>query len=324
MSADLEQQYRRLLRWYPRSWRDANGDALLGTVLDAAEHEQRTTIPASEARGFAAAGLRARADLVVMQPVRDAAATVALAMGAGGAVTAFVVSSWAPWGTDGEYAAAVPMVGPFHDLGPVLTVLWVVALTAALTGRWRFGRLAVLLAAVVSAGMPYLADAIGSPTVSFDRATLFYSMTAALLAAIGTPRTRIPLGLATAGFALITWTCYAYERPVGTLIWEPTLVLWDRLVWPWYFTALALAVVLLLALVRLWTAAFTLLLSTVPMIVTFDLQAVRGFFHENGDPWVLTAAVAVGLAALILASRGLLTLPTWRRGGRDHDVEPLT
>jgi hypothetical protein len=322
MTRDLEQQYRRLLRWYPRQWRIANGEALLGTVLDAAEDEQRSTILGSEARGFASAGIRARADLIVMQPVRDAAATVALSMGAGGAVIAFLVSSWAPWG--GQYALGGPrvQVGPFNDFGPVLAALWVAALVAALAGRWQLGRIAVLLAALVSIVMPYLADAIGLPSASWDRATLFYSMTAALLAAAGTPRTRLPLGLATTGFALITWTCFAYERPVGTIIWEPTLVLWDRLVWPWYLTALAIGIVLLLCLARLWTAAFTLLLATVPMIITFDLQAIRGFFHENGNPWILTAPIAVGLAALVLASHGALTLPAWHRHNRD--TEPLT
>ena len=31
------QQYRRLLRWYPRSWRARHGEALLGIMLDEAE-----------------------------------------------------------------------------------------------------------------------------------------------------------------------------------------------------------------------------------------------------------------------------------------------
>lgn len=323
MTRDLEQHYRRLLRWYPRRWRIATGEALLGTVLDAAEHEQRSTISRSEARGFATAGLRARADLIVMQPVRDAAATVALSMGAGGAVIAFLVSSWAPWG--GQYALGAQRVqiGPFNDLGPVLAAFWVAALVAALAGRWHLGRIAVLLAALVSSVMPYLADAIGLPSASWDRATLFYSMTAALLAAAGTPRTRLPLGLATTGFALITWSCFAYEPLVGTPIWEPTLVLWDRLAWSWNLTALAIGVVLLLCLARLWTAAFTLLLAAVPMIVTFDLQAIRGFFHENGNPWVLTAPMTVGLAALVLAYHGALVLPTWHRRSHNRDTEPL-
>ena len=32
-----EQRYRRLLRWYPRSWRARHGEALLGIMLDEAE-----------------------------------------------------------------------------------------------------------------------------------------------------------------------------------------------------------------------------------------------------------------------------------------------
>ena len=32
-----EQYYRRLLRWYPRSWRAHHGEVLLGIMLDEAE-----------------------------------------------------------------------------------------------------------------------------------------------------------------------------------------------------------------------------------------------------------------------------------------------
>lgn len=36
MTSD-EEKYRRLLRWYPRAWRESNGEVMLGTLLDAAE-----------------------------------------------------------------------------------------------------------------------------------------------------------------------------------------------------------------------------------------------------------------------------------------------
>ena len=37
-----EPRYRKLLRWYPKPWRERNGDALLGVLLDEAERCGRT------------------------------------------------------------------------------------------------------------------------------------------------------------------------------------------------------------------------------------------------------------------------------------------
>ena len=316
MTNDLERQYRQLLRWYPRAWRAAHGEALLGTLMDGADAQDRTVTARGEWRSFAAAGTSARLDRLLMQPVRDAAATVALSMGAGAALIVFMVSSWAPW-HGGEvgylFGPSYARFGPFWDLGPLVEVFWFAALIAALAGRWDIGRVALLASIPVAVLMPYLARSITKPLMSLDWATLVYSGVCALIAALGVPRTRWPLAAATAGWALITWTCYAYERPVGTLIWEPSSSLWDRLVWPWYLTASAIGVVALLALSRLWTATFTLLLAVVPMIATFDLSSLTGRFRENGDPWVLTVPVVVGLAALLLASTGALRLPRWRR-----------
>lgn len=37
----LEIRYRQALRWYPRSWRAANADAVVGVLLDVADAEGR-------------------------------------------------------------------------------------------------------------------------------------------------------------------------------------------------------------------------------------------------------------------------------------------
>ncbi len=58
----LEQRYRRLLRWYPRTWREENGDVLIGTALDAAEAEGRRRPRASEAWTLRLSGLGQRLD----------------------------------------------------------------------------------------------------------------------------------------------------------------------------------------------------------------------------------------------------------------------
>lgn len=56
----MEDRCRRLLRWYPASWRAENGEVLLGTLLDVAEAERRERPSAGEAWSirFAGAGER--------------------------------------------------------------------------------------------------------------------------------------------------------------------------------------------------------------------------------------------------------------------------
>ncbi|UNK69436.1 hypothetical protein [Microbacterium sp. H1-D42] len=49
---DLETRYRRLLRWYPRAWRAAHGEVLLGMALDAAEAEGRSRPTRAEIRSI--------------------------------------------------------------------------------------------------------------------------------------------------------------------------------------------------------------------------------------------------------------------------------
>lgn len=54
------ERYRRLLRWYPKPWRDAHGEVLLGTALEVAEAEGRTAPRASEAWAMRLNGLGER------------------------------------------------------------------------------------------------------------------------------------------------------------------------------------------------------------------------------------------------------------------------
>ncbi|HEX4444426.1 MAG TPA: hypothetical protein VHZ81_12690 [Galbitalea sp.] len=58
--AKLVAEYRRLIRWYPKRWRAANGDALLGALLDHAEDEGRLSPSTAERSAIARAGLAQR------------------------------------------------------------------------------------------------------------------------------------------------------------------------------------------------------------------------------------------------------------------------
>ncbi|MGL4340149.1 MAG: hypothetical protein ACRCSP_06985 [Rhodoglobus sp.] len=62
MSRTEEERFRKLLRWYPKAWREKNGEIFLGTLLDNAEQEGRYAPSSSEHRAAALCGFAARLD----------------------------------------------------------------------------------------------------------------------------------------------------------------------------------------------------------------------------------------------------------------------
>lgn len=56
----LSAEYRRLMRWYPRQWRLANEEAMLGALLDQAESEGRQEPTAAERSAMTKGGLARR------------------------------------------------------------------------------------------------------------------------------------------------------------------------------------------------------------------------------------------------------------------------
>ncbi|WP_438352199.1 hypothetical protein [Microbacterium sp. CJ88] len=87
MSLD-ERAFRRLLRWYPRSWRHENGAVLLSTLIDAAEHEQRARPTIAEHRAAFVHGTAAR--------LTRRTAIVLAFLALGGATVGGMLSIWAP------------------------------------------------------------------------------------------------------------------------------------------------------------------------------------------------------------------------------------
>jgi hypothetical protein len=54
---DLETAYRRLLAWYTPAWRRRNGQAIMGTMLDAADADGRHAPTLAERQGLVRRGL---------------------------------------------------------------------------------------------------------------------------------------------------------------------------------------------------------------------------------------------------------------------------
>lgn len=81
MIGDLEQEYRAVLRRYPRRWRLQHEDALLGILLDQADAEARTRMTASERRRLVRHGLGLRLAPVLLLALLVLAAVAALLLG---------------------------------------------------------------------------------------------------------------------------------------------------------------------------------------------------------------------------------------------------
>ena len=104
MRAPDERRFRRLLRWYPHRWRQANGAVLVSTMLDSAERDGRTSPTTAECFAAVVHGTAARIDRRLALVL--AASAVAFAVLAG------VLSMWAPPGASGVLPVLLTCVVP--------------------------------------------------------------------------------------------------------------------------------------------------------------------------------------------------------------------
>ncbi|MEV7631009.1 hypothetical protein AB0N64_01220 [Microbacterium sp. NPDC089318] len=157
MSA-LENRYRRLLRWYPRPWREQNGEMLIGTALDVAEAEGRTRPSGGEIGAMVLHGIAERAT------VRVALTAASLALLC--AATAQLIGIVAVETVGGLGGGWIPLA-----LGAMSGVLLTAALLAVLrhAGRTRPDRLVgMMLSASAAWAFAFLAG--WSWSIAFDRA----------------------------------------------------------------------------------------------------------------------------------------------------------
>lgn len=315
----LENRYRRLTRWYPRTWRAANEDAFVGTLLDVADAEGRATPTRPERLDIVGHAVSARLDRIVVPHVRDAGSTIALTMGTGFSLAEFLVSSWAPWIHGNPVPASLVQVGPFRDTGFVFAGLWLVALAAALTVRWAVGRIALAVCILAAVLTPYWF--VRFPGIwSVDRGTLTLFAACALVALVGRPIRSHHTAAAAVGWFLLGVVSYG---SVGHLTgeWLTSRSLWDGNLWAWYAVGVIEVVAIGLAVARLWTVVFTITLGLTPYILTVVGNELRGILTESGSAGVIAAPVALGLLLLVLHSSGKLEL-TDRTRRRVERIRP--
>lgn len=329
MSAALERRYRAALDWYPRGWRDANGEAILGTLLDEAEATGRQKPRFADVLNLALHGIAASARGVpdrIPASMRDRIAAISLGTGFALALVMFLGSEWAPWAPNGPWNgwaydwrvthSDVPGFGPFASAGVVLFGLWFAAFGFALVGLARTASFTLFATFPVSL---LLVEHSGHrmATLRPSDAALLALAALALLAMAGRPTRRGQRRMgarwlaAAAGIAVVLPASFAAKAIAdslapGTWRFEGRLDPWNG--WnlvgsPLLFTAVA-AVLLVIAVARGrrdWAAAIgAASLPWVLAAVGMLLGAVSGVAVYS----VLGVAAAIALAYLVLRERG--------------------
>jgi hypothetical protein len=296
MSA-VEVEARELLRWFPARWRQAHGEALVGTLLDAAEAGDRDELTADERRDLITSGIRERGLALIPEAVRRQAAPIALGVGASLAGLQLLVVEWSPWSSRAwEDLSPIPYgFGPFTSAGIVIDALWLAAFVFGLL-HLRRGMIAALGGSIVASIVLYFAP-ITSWSIGRPAATAMAVM--ALLAIVAssapiTDRSFRPIALAAAGpsaAALVICTWGSLPRSG----WYASSFLFGHNLNAAPVGAIVLIAIVLLSLLGLHRSAQATLLALGP---AWGGLLVRSHTADVG--WLVVLAVAV-LAVLLVA-----------------------
>ncbi len=294
-----ERRFARLLWAYPAHWRARHGAAMLGTVMDAAEHAGRDRPTPGERAELMGRGLSQT--LLGWMPggMRAALGEAALATGFALAVVLF----WFHWrepnvwrGSSSSGADLFCAFGPFANPGVVVCALLVAAFALAFT-PWRTAtRTALGTAAALTVLLPVLSLLV--PVWDRPSATsiIMLLMLALLGVAAERPSRRV-LGLG-GGLVLGLLAWFELQR-------QPFDIQSDR--WFWYSTfgstwlaylpVIAALLAALFALVRLGSGARTVIAFAVlwlpPALIGITIR-------DAAYGAQIASAVSVAAAALIL------------------------
>jgi hypothetical protein len=314
MSATLEREYRRALRWYPKRWRTRNEDAVVGTLLDVAEDRGESSPSKGDLRDLRARGFQERMGWVgrmLTETIRNRLSLIALATGVAIATWGVVFSilnaamedNLIGTGFLNLYTGAT--FGPFASLDVILFVLWIAAFGAALLGQSVLTR--VLLVATLPAAVvaQFLSGALGMerhPNTAFTLLLCGLAILATLGRARRARRWRLSLGIT----AVVTTTALAW------LLWRsatPGFHLYLALSYenhifdsaqPFvgWICAIAGVIVLVSIASARWGWAAVTAISALPWLGLFIIPKLVGNSNSAGDLlfWFGIAIVLVGLA----------------------------
>jgi hypothetical protein len=151
----LEFRYRQALRWYPRKWRAANEDAVVGTLLDLAESDHRSEPAAGELANLRRSGISARfgiASRLIGPAAREQAAILALGLGTSISAAGILFGSWTYQFADRVYQQVFSFEALLRNLGAGqgAYLFWLVAFVAVMMGFRRIAAMVLLVSIPVS------------------------------------------------------------------------------------------------------------------------------------------------------------------------------
>lgn len=232
MSSTLENRYRGMLRLYPRRWREENGNAVIGTLLDVAEAEQRTRPTRRERLDLVASAIEAHLSGLGSPAVRSVIAGVSLSIGAVIAWASFVFSTLMPWAVWHHFGQTTGTPPTAPGIPPALLAFaWTVALVGGLTRNRRLTVIALVLASVFAIVGTF---ASYHHTLFWDAeypSTPAFLALAALTALVGQPH-RGAIGLGLAGMIGGSVFAFWYVIPAdfsGPAVSTSNLHQWDAL-----------------------------------------------------------------------------------------------
>lgn len=290
----LEQRYRAALRWYPGPWRRVNEEAVLGTLLDKAEDEERTKPRWGELANLAANGVANRIRILpsaIPSTVRDRASTAALAIGAAISLTAAMQLEVPPDRYMEFFGRGYATFGPFASPAILVYAAWIVAFLTSIVGHTTAARWITGATIPLAIGSRILADASDMflrPTWTFLGLLLLLS----LLVVAGSPTPRPPgIHWLVAWFlpALLVFALpqtplnrggMAFQHPLW--VDSPYLLSWSPAI------AVGIAAVAHLSGQRSWSAA--ILLVAVPF-------TAAALFGAGASIEAATVALLITLAA---------------------------
>ena len=304
--ATPEPQYRAALRWYPRGWRRRNEEVMVGTLLDVADADGRTTASRDELRDLRRSGLAARADALLPGAIRDRVAAISLGAGTAISLALLTAQAWAPFS---DVPASLPgLPGFYGDRGMPDHViwqllihpgLWIAAALATFAGVTWLAR--ILLVASIPASIIGIVLTDGPDDL---RPSFFLLVTLAVLALMTctgrAPRRWLLIATAISVAGVASWL--AFSQPFGERYF-PRGGLVDLIASPWpTLVLLAAGVVLAIRGRRLALAA--LLVAAIPWLVLLLGDLIWFNVSDFGWPgvYVVSTIVVVAVPVLILVA----------------------
>lgn len=315
----LEARYREAMRWYPRSWREANESAVIGTLLDAAEAEGRREPRRADLVNLAVTGAATRFGVIVGYRGRGVIAANAVATGLAYALTTTFTTSWAPLASIMRIGFFAPTFGPFIDLGPILAALWALAAIGAVVHKPLLTRSASVAIVLATVGMEVVRT-IHYTAGSLSQYSLVFNAALATVSLVGTIDRRRSFGILIAGW-LATFIVIAIAT--DTLVAQSPNYLWSIGPANAAGLTLALASVCLvagaLANVKQPQTAKVVLLSSLPWLLMWAIEVATNPRDYFEFPFPLYAA---GLLLATYSACVALLRRSQRRTSNVHTPGP--